>query len=174
MLIVLFNYLQKRRGMYPALITIGIYLLIFPKIHLAQQLQMSSPLPQLKVTSPYGKRIHPILGVLKFHNGVDFKSRADTVKSILDGQVIEARYNRLLGNYITIKNGAIEIIYGHLNYIYVQKDDYLSAGDNIGISGKTGLATAEHLHLAIRMNNQYINPIKFLIALQTRMLNNSK
>lgn len=175
MLHKLLNFCPYVRGLNTLLLApIIILLTAIPRIHFAQQLQINSPLPQLKVTSPYGKRIHPIHGVTKFHYGVDLKSNSDTVKSIFNGLVINAGYNRQLGNYIVIKSGLLEIIYGHLSCHYVKTNDTVYAGKNIGISGNTGLSTAEHLHLAIKINNQYTNPIKFLKALQTHILKNSK
>lgn len=151
-----------------------ICLLLIPKIHSAQQLDISSPLPELKVTSPFGKRIHPILEIPKFHYGVDFKCQSDTIKSILNGEVIFTGHHRYLGNYITIKSGELEIIYAHLNSLLIQINDQVWAGDNIGISGNTGLSTAEHLHLSIKVKGRYIDPITFLKAIQTQNFNIQK
>jgi murein DD-endopeptidase MepM/ murein hydrolase activator NlpD len=168
------NFCLTGRCMHPLWPALLICVLLQPNIPFAQQLHVSSPLPQLHITSPYGKRIHPILGIPKFHYGVDFKCRSDTIKSILEGEVIAATYDRKLGNYITIKTGDLEIIYAHLNGFHVQFRDFVWAGDNIGISGKSGLATAEHLHLAVKINGRFINPIIFLKALQTQLFNTSK
>lgn len=174
MLYKFLNFCYIGRSITHALPIYLICLLLIPKIHFAQQLHISSPLPELKVTSPFGKRIHPILGIPKFHYGVDFKCQSDTIKSILNGEVIFAGRHRYLGNYITIKSGELEIIYAHLNSLLLQQKDQVCAGENIGISGKTGLATAEHLHLSIKLKGRYIDPISFLKEIQSLHLNTLK
>lgn len=168
------NFCRTGRDTHLLWLVILISIVLQPIIPFAQQLHVSSPLPQLEITSAYGKRIHPILKIPKFHYGVDFKCQSDTIKSILQGEVISAAYDKNLGNYIIIKSGDLEIIYAHLNYIGVQCKDFVWAGDNIGISGKTGLATGEHLHLSVKIKGRHINPILFLKALQTQLFNNSK
>ena len=166
MVSLLLNFCLCGRGIKSLLFAFWLSVLLIPKVHFAQQLKISSPLPKLIVTSHYGKRIHPILGVQKFHSGIDLKSQSDTIKSILDGQVYQSGYNRQLGNFIAIKNGALEIWYAHLSRIFVMAEDMISAGEDIGITGNTGLATGEHLHLAIKINGYFINPLKFLKVIQ--------
>ena len=168
------NFCYIGRSITPALPTYLISLFLIPKILFAQQLDISSPLPALKITSPFGNRIHPILGIPKFHNGVDFKCHSDTIKSILNGKVIFAGYHKYLGNYIAIKSGELEIIYAHLNRLLIQPNEQVWAGNNIGISGNSGLATAEHLHLSIKVKGRYIDPITFLKAIQEQHVNNLK
>jgi murein DD-endopeptidase MepM/ murein hydrolase activator NlpD len=53
----------------------------------------------------------------------------------------------------------------------VQKDEYLPPGHLIGISGRTGLATGEHLHLSVEIRGQFIDPILFLKKLNEFNLN---
>src|SRR5690606_24362501 len=168
------NFCYIGRSINPALPTYLISLFLIPKILFAQQLDISSPLPALKITSPFGNRIHPILGIPKFHNGVDFKCQSDTIKSILNGKVIFAGYHRYLGNYNAINSGELEITYAHLNRLQIQRNEQVWAGDNIGISGNTGLATAEHLHLSIKIKGRYINPLKFLKEIEKQHCNTLK
>ena len=149
-------------------------LFLVPKIHAAQQLHISSPLPQLQVTSPYGMRIHPISGQRKMHYGVDFKTQRDTIRNIICGKVLKAAYNPKLGNFITIKNGNLEITYAHLNCSFVKQNEFIDAGAHLGISGSTGLSTAEHLHLSIKINGKFVNPISFLKEMHGYQMRNAK
>jgi len=131
----------------------------------------SSPLPQIKVTSHFGYRIHPIHKVTKFHYGVDLLARADTVKSILHGSVIETGYDKKLGYYLKSRHGEIEILYAHLSFIYPLPNDSVSAGDHIGISGSTGNSRGEHLHLSVKIQGKHIDPLKFLKAIYHQFTN---
>lgn len=123
------------------------------------------PLRKLEVTSGFGYRTHPITGIYIFHNGVDLRARHDTVFAVMDGLVIKAGYEPLIGLNICIDHGDVSSVYGHLSQIFVMPQDSVFAGQPIGITGATGSATGEHLHFAVRYGHQYINPLQFLYGL---------
>lgn len=127
--------------------------------------QVSLPLQQLQVNSPFGKRIHPVTGKTDFHRGVDLAARCDPILSIMKGTVIETGYNLILGYYIKIAHGEFTSIYGHLSFILVAPGESVTAGLPIGISGTTGRTTGEHLHFSIRFREIYLNPLLFLKTL---------
>lgn len=120
------------------------------------------PLAEYKITSRFGWRKHPITRKASFHKGIDLAARAQVVRSIMDGAVTATGYHRHLGNYVRIDHGAVQSIYGHLSRITVKRGQPVTAGYPIGITGRTGRATGEHLHLGIQRNGTYINPWKFL------------
>jgi len=140
-----------------------LYILLFSGTLHGQEL--SSPLPQIKVISKFGYRIHPIYKIPKFHNGVDLYARGDTVKNILHGLVVETGFHNELGYYLRSMHGKIEILYAHLSSINALPNDSIYAGDYIGISGSTGITTGEHLHLSVKIKGKYIDPLKFLKVL---------
>jgi murein DD-endopeptidase MepM/ murein hydrolase activator NlpD len=123
---------------------------------------VSLPLPQLRVNSSFGKRIHPITRQPGLHNGVDLAASCDPVLSIMDGTISYTGYNFKLGNYIRITHGEFQSIYGHLSYIRVRPGEPVTAGEFIGITGSTGRVSGEHLHFSIRFKDKYINPLHFL------------
>lgn len=127
--------------------------------------QVSLPLQQLKVNSPFGKRTHPITGQPDFHRGVDLAARCDPVLNIMNGTITETGYNAILGYYIRISHGDFTSIYGHLSYILVAPCEKVVAGQLIGITGSTGRTTGEHLHFSIRFRDDYLNPLLFLKTL---------
>lgn len=117
------------------------------------------PLKKIKVTSEYGYRIHPISRKRKFHSGVDLLAKNDKIYSMIPGIVKKVGFHKKgLGNYIVIKNGRYLFTYGHLSKSIRKKGDIVQAGEVIGISGKTGLATGEHLHLSIKYKGRFIDP----------------
>lgn len=120
------------------------------------------PLAEYRITSRFGWRKHPITGKTNFHNGIDLAARAQTVRSILEGTVTATGYHRHLGKFVRIDHGAVQSIYGHLSRITVKPGQPVTAGYPLGITGRTGRATGEHLHLGIQRESTYINPWKFL------------
>lgn len=138
------------------------WLMLVPFMLCGQTIDYSPPLDRLKVTSPFGYRIHPISGKTSHHNGVDFAARSDPVLNVLNGRVKETGKHKLLGKYIRIAYGEIETIYGHLSHILVSPYDTVIAGQPIAITGSTGRVTGEHLHFSVKFNGKFLDPLKFL------------
>lgn len=122
----------------------------------------SLPLEGFLMTSTYGYRSDPFSGERKFHRGIDLKANYSRVLSMLHGKVIGVGYNPLLGNFIKVQHGNYEAVYGHLSQIWVTKNESVLPGSVIGISGSTGKATGDHLHLTIKKGTVYINPTLFI------------
>lgn len=116
------------------------------------------------VTSPYGTRIHPILGRSGMHNGIDLQARYENVYAVLDGIITAAGWDsKGGGNYIKVKHyNRFETAYLHLSEIYYRPGEFVKAGFIIAKSGNTGNSTAAHLHFAVRENGRYIDPSRFL------------
>lgn len=126
---------------------------------------VSSPLPNLKITSNYGMRLHPVKRKWLFHSGVDFRAFKDTVKVVIGGIVHSSGYDNGLGNFVKIQTGNFVLTYAHLSQYFLLKDMHVSAGEPIGITGSTGISTGEHLHFAVHHNGISIDPIDFLKSL---------
>jgi len=134
--------------------------------------QVSLPLKNLKVTSSFGYRIHPITGKYCFHNGVDLRAHRDTVYTAIAGRIVSIGYNSLIGIFIKTENGPLSAIYGHLSRCLVAVGDSLRDGIPIAITGATGTVTGEHLHFSIRYYHRYINPLTFLSSALKKSRNN--
>lgn len=119
---------------------------------------------KLSVTSPYGMRIHPISGTLKFHNGIDLAAYYENVYSVLDGVVTETGWDKKGGgNYIKINHfNRFETAYLHLAEMYYHVGERVKAGFIIAKSGNTGNSTGPHLHFSVKESGQFINPLHFL------------
>lgn len=129
-------------------------------------LPLDSP---IVINSRYGYRTDPFTGKQRFHNGVDLRSRASTVLSVLGGKVKKTGYERKgLGNYVTMKYGDFELTYGHLSSIFVSQKDVVKPGTPLGISGSTGRSTGDHLHLSLKVNGKRVDPLPFLLFIQKR------
>lgn len=123
------------------------------------------PLRQMQLNSGYGFRIHPITGQYAFHSGIDLRARSDTVFAVMAGRIIATGYDHFLGVFIRLGNGDFQITYGHLSQVFVLPADSVEAGCPLGVSGRTGRVTGEHLHFAVRYHGAYTNPIQFLTHL---------
>jgi murein DD-endopeptidase MepM/ murein hydrolase activator NlpD len=124
------------------------------------------PLHQLRQTSAFGWRIHPITGLFQFHNGIDLAARHDTVFCVMVGIVTKIGNNPYIGNYILINHpGDVQSIYGHLSAIAVLPNEQVTVGQAIGITGASGRVTGEHLHFSIKYHGHDLSPLAFLCGL---------
>lgn len=120
------------------------------------------PLGKVVVVSGYGMRYHPLFHRYLMHNGVDLKANFEPVYAICTGKVKFAGYGRREGNYVVISSGTLEIVYAHLSCMFVQTGECVSAGTAIGVSGNSGIVTGPHLHLGVRIDEQFIDPLYIL------------
>jgi len=123
------------------------------------------PLASLHITSSFGYRIHPLTGLYAFHNGVDFRARSDTVYALADGVITSVAADDQLGKHIAIEHLEFCSVYGHLSQVFVSAGDTVSIGQPIGITGKTGRVTGEHLHFSIRAGGRWVDPLEFIYHL---------
>ena len=130
----------------------------------------SSPLDRaLVINSGFGLRTDPFTNKSKFHYGVDLHSRSDAVLSMLGGRVKKTGYDkRGYGNFVTMIYGDFEVTYAHLSSILVSSKDVVTPGAPIGISGSTGRATGEHLHISVKFRGKPVDPIPFLLFIEKR------
>lgn len=117
-----------------------------------------------KISSDYGNRQHPTLGVVLFHNGVDMAAPSGTkILSAYDGKVVAADYSGTMGNYIMIDHGdGLYTVYMHASALYVSKGDIVVKGEHIAAVGSTGRSTGPHLHFSVRLNGAYVSPWNYL------------
>ena len=116
------------------------------------------------ISSEYGNRMHPTLGVEKFHNGLDMAAPGGSpILAAYDGNVVAADYSSSMGNYIMIDHGdGLYTIYMHASALYVSKGNFVVKGQNIAAVGSTGRSTGNHLHFSVRLNGNYVNPWNYL------------
>ena len=110
------------------------------------------PLPEAKVISPYGGK--------RRHSGVDLKTKAnDEIVAAFDGVVVASGPYFGYGNCIRIKHAyGLETLYSHQSKNFVKKGDKVKAGQVIGLTGRTGRATTEHLHFEMSFGGRRLDP----------------
>jgi murein DD-endopeptidase MepM/ murein hydrolase activator NlpD len=126
-------------------------------------------LNDMRISSKFGYRVHPILKAVLLHSGIDvITERFQLIMASGEGEVVRVEYSKYgYGNNIIIKHkDGYETLYAHLNEILINKGDYVHSGDIIGRAGQTGLVWGKsyHLHFELRKNGVAIDPLKFIGA----------
>ena len=114
-------------------------------------LNVSYPLKEIHVTSPFGVRTDPFTKKRRKHNGLDLRADRCETYAMMHGIVVKTGQDRVSGKYVTVRHGNFSVSYCHLSEWRVKKGDCVRPGDVVGISGSTGRSTGPHLHLSVRM-----------------------
>ncbi len=138
------------------------------QIILCSKDSFASPLTS-KVISKYGPRGR------RFHTGTDVKcTLGQELYSAFDGKVRVARAFSSYGNIVVIRHfNGLETVYAHLSKIKVNVNDYVKAGDLIGLGGRTGRATTEHLHFEVRYLGEHFNSEKIIDFAQGKLISDT-
>ncbi len=120
----------------------------------------------------FGLRLHPLLGYVRPHNGLDFTAPKGTpVYATGDGKVSIAQRSSTYGNVVYIDHGyQFETRYAHMTKYIVSAGQNVTRGQIIGYVGDTGTSVGAHLHYEVHYKNEAINPINFF----QRDLNNKE
>jgi len=98
------------------------------------------------------------------HLGTDFDAKKGVAVAAINAGVVIASYlDPIYGNSVFIDHGqGIYSLYLHLDKRMVGKEQKVEKGQKIGTVGETGLASAPHLHLSIKINGISVDPIQFV------------
>ncbi len=121
---------------------------------------LKSPLKFAHVTSGFGRRLHPLLGYTRAHNGIDYGVPVGTpVWAVADGRVTRAGVYGDAGRFVEIRhsNGWTSQ-YAHLSRINVHAGQHVSQKDVVALSGNTGLSTGPHLHYGLKKDGRPVDP----------------
>ena len=111
----------------------------------------------------FGMRRHPILGVRKFHHGIDINCDYGTdIRSPGDGKVIIVERRSGFGLVVEIDHGfGYTTIYAHLSNAMVKVGDSITRGQKIAKSGNSGLSSGPHLHYEVHHDGISLDPTDF-------------
>lgn len=125
--------------------------------------QLVRPVPG-RITSPFGPRLHPILGYTRLHTGVDMTAPlGQEIRAGAAGTVIMAETHGGYGLTVVIDHGGgMTTLYAHQSRLRVGRGDQVDAGQVVGEAGSTGLATGPHLHFEVRLRGAPVDPADYL------------
>ena len=111
----------------------------------------------------FGMRRHPILGIRRFHNGIDINCDTGTqVRSPGDGKVVVVERRSGFGLVIEIDHGfGYRTIYAHLLEALVTEGENIKRGQPIAKSGNSGLSSGPHLHYEVHHDGISLDPTDF-------------
>jgi murein DD-endopeptidase MepM/ murein hydrolase activator NlpD len=132
-------------------------------------LVLSWPMIGARITQPFGPTnlvLEPSLGPYPhFHTGIDLAAPLGTpVMAAADGIVVAVAHTSVgYGNYVMIAHGGgVITLYAHLLETDVSTGDRVARGKKIGLEGSSGLSTGPHVHFEVRINDQVVDPQRFL------------
>lgn len=116
-----------------------------------------------KIASGFGFRIHPIYGIAKMHNGLDFTAPQGTpIYATGNGVVTTASFGGGAGNHVIINHGyGYETVYMHMVRIKTAVGQTVKRGEVIGWVGTTGASTGPHCHYEVHVNGVPVDPVYF-------------
>lgn len=122
-----------------------------------------------RVTSPFGERIHPVLGTRKMHTGVDLSVPTGTaVLAVDEGVVRRASEDAVNGRVLVLDHGrGVTTAYCHNSELVVTVGQRVTRGQLVARSGNTGRSTGPHLHYQLELASRPMDPLKFRTALRS-------
>lgn len=121
------------------------------------------PCSYTSITSPFGYRESPTTGASTYHQGVDLDTGTGWPVYATRAGIAYTAYSSSAGNYVTIDHqDGFKSIYMHLSGFSISNGTVVSAGQQIGLTGSTGVSTGDHLHFGISLNGVYVNPCLYV------------
>lgn len=121
------------------------------------------PLDAYRVSSRFGRRLHPIHRKYREHTGVDLAAPTGArVFAVSDGIVEHVGRRGAYGKLIILRHHAgYSTYYGHLSRYLpgLKPGQRVARGTVIGFVGRTGAATGPHLHYEVRISGRPVNPL---------------
>jgi murein DD-endopeptidase MepM/ murein hydrolase activator NlpD len=127
----------------------------------------------VRLTSGYGVRFHPLLNERKMHTGVDWAAPPGTpIMAAGSGVVEEAGRKGQYGNYIRIRHAnGYQTTYGHMQRLGpgVEEGVKVRQGQIIGYVGSTGLSSGPHLHFEVLVNSRFVDPMSIQVPRERKL-----
>lgn len=130
----------------------------------AKSLPIANPAPGRSISSTFGVRQDPILGMPALHSGMDFRAPTGfPITATAAGVVTKAGWNGGYGRMVEIDHGnGLSTRFAHMSRIEVSEGQKVKLGDVVGLVGSSGRSTGPHLHYEVRRNGDAVDPLRFI------------
>jgi len=133
-----------------------------PPVNLTQKQDGPPLLPKGEIKLAFGWQLHPLFKDWRFHTGIDLALPAgQQVRAVQPGKVVDVYRDRQTGLTVAVEGLQATVYYGALDNVTVSKGETVAAGSVLGTVGMSPTEPYSHLHLAVRANNQYVDPQQF-------------
>jgi murein DD-endopeptidase MepM/ murein hydrolase activator NlpD len=114
-----------------------------------------------RISSRFGPRIHPVVGGMSQHRGIDIALPVGTeVRAPASGVVTKVLQGPINGNWLELDHGnGVRTQYCHLSLAEVKRGQQVKAGERVALSGDTGRVTGPHLHYQVKVSQQFVDPL---------------
>ena len=127
----------------------------------------------VRLTSGFGQRFHPLLNRRRMHTGVDWAAPTGTpILAAGNGTIEQAGRKGHYGNYVRIRHAnGYQTAYGHMSRIGkgIREGIKIRQGQVIGYIGTTGLSSGPHLHFEVLVNSQFVNPMSIQVPRERQL-----
>ena len=133
----------------------------------SEKLPIARPMAgEFDFTSNFGYRVDPFTRGPAMHTGVDFRAETGTqIRAAAPGKVVTAEYSGGYGNMVEIEHtNGLSTRYAHMSAISASVGQVVATGTVIGRVGTTGRSTGPHLHYEVRIDEEPVDPTRFLRA----------
>jgi murein DD-endopeptidase MepM/ murein hydrolase activator NlpD len=121
-----------------------------------------------RISSRFGPRIHPVVGGLSQHRGVDIALPVGTeVRAPAGGVVTKVLQGPINGHWFEVDHGdGVRTQYCHLSAVEVKRGQRVKAGERLALSGDTGRVTGPHLHYQVKLSKDFVDPLGSRVPLE--------
>jgi len=126
----------------------------------------------VRLTSGFGVRFHPLLNSRKMHTGVDWACSTGTpIIAAGNGTIEEVGRKGYYGNYVRIRHAnGYQTAYGHMSrFADVHPGMKVRQGQVIGYVGSTGLSSGPHVHFEVLVNSRFVDPMSIQVPRERKL-----
>lgn len=122
------------------------------------------PVRQGYMSSPFGRRVHPLTGRNTQHKGVDFVAKPGSdVVAVAAGVVSFSGIKSGYGNVVEVSHAdGYTTLYAHNKQNLVQIGDLVQRGQAIALVGRSGRASGYHVHFEVTKSGRVVNPASYI------------
>jgi murein DD-endopeptidase MepM/ murein hydrolase activator NlpD len=149
------------------LLSLAVMFALFSLSAFTQDIPSASPiLGKTDIDKGFGPRLHPVLDMVRSHNGADFVVPLGTkVLTTAHGTVSEIGEDEGYGIYVRVQHSdGYETLYAHLSKSVVSRGQLVKFGSVIAESGNSGKSSGPHLHYEVIKDGKNVDPKGYISA----------